>query len=384
MLIFLVATALCGFAGALALGWLFPLPSAVHAHLALAIGAMPLIMGAMLHFAPVLTRSGAPAAPLRLLPWLAQGGGVIVTLAFIFPAFLVIGRNLAALLALAAAAALAVWMWRRGQQTLGQPHPGLNWYLAALACLVLALLAVIAMSLWPEHYLALKRLHLHLNTLGLIGLTAIGTVQVLLPTATGKPDMQVAGRLRGDLKYAFAATLLVAVGAAWGSWTILAGLAWVGLALWLFPLCRLMVAWLKLYRRDIFNWHGAAPSLAVAPFGLVLALLFGALHGGGLVPASGVAHAFIFAFLLPLVTGAVSQLLPIWLRPGAQTPWHGEMRRQLGRWGGIRALLFLGGGLAAAVGWRAGIAAAVLGLMLFVGQLLAATCFRWQIPRGFR
>ena len=54
MLILLVATALGGFAGALVLGWLLPLPSALHAHFALAIGVMPLIMGAMLHFAPVL------------------------------------------------------------------------------------------------------------------------------------------------------------------------------------------------------------------------------------------------------------------------------------------------------------------------------------------
>lgn len=367
MLVFLVASALCGFAGALTLGWLLPLPSAIHAHLALAIGAMPLIMGAMLHFAPVLTRSGAPAAPLRLLPWLAQGGGAIVTAAFLFPAFLISGRNLGALLALVSAATLAAWMWRRGRQALGTPHPGLSWYLAALACLAVALLVIIAMNLWPEHYLALKRLHLHLNLLGLIGLAAIGTVQVLLPTATGKPDGQVAGRLRSDLKYAFAATLLIAAGASLDSW-----LAWLGLALWSVPLCRLLVAWLKHYRSEIFNWHGATPSLAMAPLGFACSLLFGALHGIGLISAGGVAHAFIFAFLLPLVTGAVSQLLPIWLRPGAQTPWHQDMRWRLGRWGGVRALLFLVGGLAVAGGWRAGIAPAATGLALFIGQLIAA------------
>lgn len=367
MLVFLVAAALCGFAGALVLGGLFPLPAAVHAHLALAIGALPLIMGAMLHFAPVLTRSGAPATPLRLLPWLAQSGGAIITLAFVFPLFLVAGRNLAALAVLAAAATLAVWMWRRGQQALGKPHPGLNWYLAALACLVIALASVVAMNAWPEHYLDLKRLHLHLNLLGLIGLTGIGTVQVLLPTAVGKPDAQAAGRLRGDLKYALAATLLIALGAAGFSW-----LGWAGLALWSLPLYRLLAAWLKLYRKEVFNWHGATPSLAVAPLGFALSLLFGALHGSGFIQASGVAHAFIFVFLLPLVTGAASQLLPIWLRPGAQTPWHGEMRRQLGRWGGMRALLFLSGGIAVAVGWRAGAAAAAMGLALFVVQLLAA------------
>jgi len=367
MLIFLVATALSGFAGAMALGWLFPLPSAIHAHLALAIGALPLIMGAMLHFAPVLTRSGAPAAALRWLPWLAQSSGVIVTLAFIFPAFFAMGRNLAALLALAAATTLALWMRRRGQQALGNPHPGLNWYLAALVCLMLALLAILAMSLWPEHTLALKRLHLHLNTLGLIGLTAIGTVQVLLPTAVGRADAQVARRLRRDLAPAFAGTVLIALGAAWFPW-----LTWLGLLLWSLPLYRLLAGWWWQYRQEIFNWHGASPSLAAAPLGLVATLLCGALHGKGVVAPGAIGHVFIAAFLLPLVSGAVSQLLPIWLRPGAQTPWHAAMRQQLGRWSGVRALLFLGGALAALGGWPAGMALAGGGLLMFIAQLLAA------------
>jgi hypothetical protein len=189
-----------------------------------------------------------------------------------------------------------------------------------------------------------------------------------LPTAVGKPDAQVAGRLRSDLKYALAATLLIATGAAGFPW-----LGWAGLALWSFPLHRLLAAWLKRYRNEIFNRHGATPSLAVVPLGFALSLLFGALQGsGGIIPTGGAAHVFVFAFLLPLVTGAVSQLLPIWLRPGAQMSWHGEMRCKLGRWGGMRALLFLGGGIAVAVGWRVGIMSVALGLALFIAQLLAA------------
>lgn len=367
MLNYLVATALSGFAGALMLGWLIPLPSAAHVHLALAAGVMPLIMGAMLHFAPVLTRSTAPGLSIQRLPWLAQGAGILVTLAFLFPDFLIAGRNLAAALGLVAAATLAMWMQQRGRQALGSPHPGLNWYLAALACLILALLTVFAMSLWPEHSLSLKRFHLHLNTLGLIGLTAVGTVQVLLPTAAGRMDAQVAGRLRKDLRYALAATLLIAAGAAG-----IPGLAWAGLALWSVPLYRMLATWLKLYPTEIFSWHGAVPPLAAAPCGLGLALLAGALQGTGHISASGAGHAFILAFLLPLVTGAVSQLLPLWLRPGAQTPWHGEMRQRLGRWSGIRILLFAGGGLAATLGWRTGILLAAIGLAWFIAQLLAA------------
>jgi hypothetical protein len=368
MLIFLVTSALSSFAGALLLGGLHPQPSAAHVHLALAAGALPLIFAAMLHFVPVLTRSGAPLPALRWLPLPVLAGGALLTLAFLFPPFLAAGRHIATFLTLLAAVVLLLWMGLRGRQALGKPHPGLHWYAAALACLILALLTVFAMSVWPQHYLAWKRLHLHLNTLGLIGMTAVGTVQVLLPTAVGRPDAQSAGRLRSDWPLALIGTLLAASGAASG----LSGLSWGGLALWLFPLGRLLARWFALYREEIFAWHGAAPALAAATLGLGLALLAGALHALGVVSSGGTGHAFVLAFLLPLVTGAVSQLLPVWLHPGAQTPWHEEMRLRLGRWGGARALLFLGGALLAAADVTFGLALAGVALLLFMAQLLAA------------
>lgn len=368
MLIYLVMTALSSFAGALLLGWLVPLPAAAHVHLALAAGALPLIVAAMLHFVPVLTRSGAPATSLHWLPLPVLSGGGLITLAFIFPSLAAAGRHAATFLTLVSVIALLVWMLLRGHRALGRPHPGLHWYVAALACLILALLMVFAMSVWPQHHLAWKRLHLHLNTLGLIGMTAIGTVQVLLPTAAGRPDALAAGRLRSDWPLALLGTLLAATGAA----SSLSWLASAGLALWLVPLLRLLAAWLSQYRTEIFSWHGAAPSLVAATFGLSLALLAGALHPVGLISGGGVGHVFVLAFLLPLVTGAVSQLLPVWLRPGAQTPWHGEMRLRLGRWGGVRALLFPAGALLAAADVAFGLALAGAALLLFIAQLLAA------------
>lgn len=368
MLIFLVMTALSSFAGALLLGGLLPVPAAAHVHLALAAGALPLIFAAMLHFVPVLTRSGAPSTWLHWLPLPVLAGGGLITLAFIFSSLLAAGRHAATFLTLVSAVALLIWMLLRGRRALGRPHPGLHWYVAALACLILALLTVFAMSVWPQHYLAWKRLHLHLNTLGLVGLAAIGTVQVLLPTAVGRADAQAAGRLRSDWPLALAGTLLVASGSA----SALAWLSLGGLVLWLVPLVRLLTGWFRLYREEVFAWHGAAPALAAATFGLVMALLGGALHPTGAVSVGGAGHAFVLAFLLPLVTGAVSQLLPVWLRPGVQTPWHGEIRLRLGRWGGVRALLFLGGALLAAADMRLGLVLAGAGLALFVAQLLAA------------
>lgn len=362
MLVALALTALASFVGAAFLAWLQPLLPVAHLHLALAAGVMPLILGAMSHFVPVLTRSGAPAAGVQAIPWLALAAGALAVFSFIASNS---AYYFAALLALAAAAVFAGWIVRRGRSALGQPHPCLYWYLAAVACLMLALAAVSAMAIWPEQRLALKRLHLHLNTLGFIGLTAIATLQVLLPTAAGRPDTQAATRLRQDLKWALGGTLLVAAGAAW-----LAPLTWLGTLLWTLPVFRLGRTWLTRYRAEIFRLHGAAPSLAAALAGFAAALLFGILHAAGLALPSDSAHAFILAFLFPLVTGAISQLLPVWLKPGPQTAWHGQVRQRLQSGGGIRGLMFLGGGLLLAGGLRGGMILAVAALALFLLQLI--------------
>lgn len=363
MLVALVLTALASFAGAVLLGWSQPLPPTVHLHLALAAGVMPLILGAMSHFIPVLTRSSAPAAGIHLIPFLALAAGLLAVFSFSAPNQF---YYFAALLALAAAVLFSVWIIQRGKSALGRPHPCLDWYFAAIACLILALAAVVAMALWPEQRLALKRLHLHLNTLGFIGLTAIATLQVLLPTAVGRPDPQTANRLRQDLKWALGGTLLIAIGSAWFS-----PLAWLGTLLWLLPIGRTGRAWLTLYRTEIWYIHGAVPTLAAALVGFFAALLFGVLHAIGVLRPSDSAHAFILAFLFPLVTGAVSQLLPVWRKPGLQTAWHAKIRQRLQWGGGIRGLLFLGGGVLLAIGWRGGMVFAVVALMLFLLQLLS-------------
>lgn len=113
----------------------------------LAVGATPLIFGAMSHFIPVLTRTRTATAGLLGIPVLALAGGA---------------------LAVIAASALLVWHRRAGM--LGRPHPCLAWYETALACLVLALVAILASVFWPQQAMALRRLHLHLNTLGFVGL----------------------------------------------------------------------------------------------------------------------------------------------------------------------------------------------------------------------
>ena len=113
-----------------------------------------------------------------------------------------------------------------------------------------------------------------------------------------------------------------------------------------------MRVWLTRYRTDIFRRHGAAPLLAVALAGFLIALVAGGVHGAGWLNSVGVAHLFVFSFLFPLVSGAAGHLLPLWLKPGHQTEWHERARSRLTFAAGMRAVLFLVAGLLAIAGFK--------------------------------
>ncbi len=364
MLFPFVLLALASFAGAILLhASAFPPP--VPVHLALASGAMPLITGAMIHFVPVLTRSGQRVGGIQSLPWLMLLAGVLAVTSFVFPSAPPIVRIAAALIGNTATVALAWWTFHLSRNSLGGAHPGVHWYLAAMSCLLLGLLTVLLMQLWPSQYLALRRFHLHLNTLGFIAITAVGTLQVLLPTALGQPDMHATQRLRKDLKWVVIGTILIAAGAAWAS-----PLVWPGLLCWLWPVVRLGISWVTLYRKSSQHWNANATAIAGALPGLLVVLLFGAAHASNLVPTRHASLSYLFAFLLPLVTGAASYLIPLWLRPGVQTEWHMRTRHHLARYSHLRLALFLAAASFITLGYvEWGWPLAAIALALFFVQL---------------
>lgn len=362
---FLVAAAVAAFAAALALILSGGASPAAAAHVAFAAGILPLIFGAMLHFVPVLTRSGAPAQGMRRLPLALLAAGVLAAIAFLQPAWFNPFIHAGAGLALIAAFVMAAWTMCRGRAALGAPHPGLHWYLAAVLCLALALAAVLAMPALPDQRAALRLFHLHLNTLGFIGLTALGTLAVLLPTAAGRPDPDAAGWLRRMLPLALAGVLLTAVGAAW--WR---PAAYAGALLLFVPAAWLGTAWITRFPAEILRVHGATPSLALALVGLLALLSFGALHAQRRLDGRDAVFGFLLAFLLPLVTGAVSQLLPLWLKPGVQTDWHRSARARLGRFAVLRGLTFVAAGWLVVFGWTPGAWLAAAGLLAFIAQAL--------------
>ena len=354
MLLSLLAATLVLLAAALALPQALAAPPAFWAHGILAVGVMSLIPAAMQHFVPVLARSQGVSPRMARLPLAMMAAGAVASLVLLgaLPYAAVSG---AAGLALSGVAILLAWMLGKARQAVGRPHPGLYWYVAALACLALGLAAAALLPFWPAQHAALRAFHLHINLYGFVGLTAIGTLQVLLPTATGRPDPEVAARLKLDLKWAVAGSLFLALGQAFDlSW-----LAQAGAALWGWPLSRMLLAWWRLQRRSIFAAHGAAPALAIAAIGFACALL-GAVSGR---PAP--LTVFLPGFLMPLIVGAASQLAPVFLQAGVAGEWHVRSRRLLGLWGGPRALLFLTAAVLPLLGYQCAGMPALFGLVWF-------------------
>lgn len=365
MLVWLGICAVAAFAATLlALGQdLAPAPAI---HIAFAAGALPLIFGAIIHFVPVLTRSGTPARVIHVLPLGVQLAGLATPpgLAGILPAW---SLHAAATFVAGAALVLLLWTTRRLRATLGVPHPGARWYGGALICLFLAVSLVPVWLALPELRPALRLFHLHLNTLGFIGLAALGTLPVLVPTVLGLNDAQASVRLSRDLPIAAGGAVLVAAGTA-----SLPALAPVGALMLIWVIAGNLAAWWRLGAVPVKVSSGVtapAASLMAASVGLVLLLLAGIAHGAGWLTARPAVPAYFALFLLPLVTGALAQLLPVWRFPGVASGRRRSMRRNL-MWGGRwRSLLFLAGGLLLLVDIRQGGVLVAAGLALFAGVL---------------
>lgn len=337
-----------------------PLAKVSVTHGVLAVGVMPLIMGAVIHFTPALTRTGLPPWPVLLVPSWAMLAGVMAVWAmnvdfrFIW---------VAAPLGMGAAGILLFWLVRRTTRALAGYHPGILWYQAALAALLLSLGAIVASYWFPEIWPKLRSFHLHLNLMGFVGMTAIGTLQVLIPTVAGYGDPDAARRLHVDLKYAALGSFCSALGAAW-----LRYFSWFGLIFWMIPLVRLTAA-LWRHRQELRRAAGAALPLLGAVFGFYLLMLSGLLIGFRLMGPENTIPVFFVGFLFPLVSGALAWLVPVWLRPGAQEAERARLRQALVWGGGMRAGVFAVAAvlIAAGQGWAVWVAGGVMAL--FVAQV---------------
>lgn len=363
-LVYLGVAAPVFFAAALIAHFL-AVPPAPTFHLAFAVGALPLVFGAILHFTPVLTKTSPVAGVLAALPLFVQGCALLLVgaLSGWLPAFFLF---LAAAGILFAAVALLVWMSRRRRLSLGPAHPALSWYELAMIALFLSVSLVPLWLIWPEWRGPLRLFHLHVNLIGLFGLAAFGTLPVLMPTALAKADAHAGWWLTRFARLFFAGIVLIAAGAAFSPMFAL-----FGAALLVFAIGVLLRRWFVLYRGRLLS--PAAAPLAGAVAGFVLLLIQGAAHGYGLASPRHTLLAWLTSFLLPLVTGALAQLLPVWCHPGARTPAREAMTRKLSAGAVWRAGLFFLAGLAIAFGHLAGLALSGLALAGFL----------WALGRAF-
>lgn len=358
------------FLAALILSSLLSQNAPAFVHMILAAGIMPLIMGAMIYFTPVLTHSRAPSRPVLLLPGLAMLAGVWVTVSLFRSRDLIF---MAALLAMLAASSLLGWIGHRARTALGRPHPGLRWYLMALVSLLVGLLAISSVMFWPEHWRPLRRFHLHMNIFGFIGLTAVSTLRVLLPTVAGYAEPAARERLRRDLYPMVFGVFLMAAGSAWWVW-----LVWPGIALWLMPLARFAAPLVSRWREDVWGWHRPGASLGLAVFGLMAVLVSGGFHAVGVLPADSALPLFFYIFLFPLVTGAVSYLLPVWIWPLRNTPAYEASVGRLAWGSGAHTCVFLMAGLMVLGGLPGAVYLAGAAMAFFLAQMIWAIFARFS------
>ncbi len=345
-------------------------------HIIFAIGIVPLILNAMIYFIPVLTRSKSPSSTIMALPLVALiGGGLVVSHFYfsqiaIYSQYTIHNQYLGAAIILVAIIRMSYWAYQAGKKTIGTPHPCLYWYLAAIACLCVALITVLAMYIIPDQHAKLRLLHVHLNTLGFIGITALGTLQVLLPTVTKRNDPKTFMKMHQQLKWILVGTIIIACGTAWHP-----SITYLGLLLLAYPIVHLFKPWLNASAIALIKTGGASLMLITALYGYVISIFIGVTHGYYNHALNPIA-TFIIAFLMPLVTGATSYLLPLWLRAGQQSTWHLAARKKLAFASKLRALALITAGVCVGFGYQIGWMMAAMAMSTFLMQVISIMATR--------
>lgn len=165
-----------------------PLPPVLrilHVHGALVGGVAQMILGAMLAFIPPLLMTGRERPTSHpILFALINLGAIWLLIGFALGQYTVVG--LGGFLVVLAFLALLGDAVRQARASVVSPPLNLWFYGVAVAALLLGLIAGEAMTLWPlrpQGVVGPARLaHIHLNLLGFVTLTIVGTMHNLFPT----------------------------------------------------------------------------------------------------------------------------------------------------------------------------------------------------------
>lgn len=324
----------------------------IHVHGALVGGVAQMILGALLAFVPALLMTGRDRPSTH--PWLyaAINGGTVGMLAG-----LATGRHLvvAAAGALVLLAFLAVLKDGLSQARTSLAAPPLNLWFYGVA--VIALLIGLGMGLT----MALKRLpldfygqgrlaHIHLNLLGFVTLTIIGTMHNLYPTVLNSPLFSQ--RLA---RWTF---LVMPIGIA----LLVAGFLTGHLLTQLMAGAAIVAGTLLYGYNMVRTWTAAGRPSGIASDHFLLATFFLLLTGlaGVLVSVNyfwdppylpvgklhlvAYTHLALVGFILQTIMGALSHLLPIVLAVGRvkshkkRGPYLAELTAVMEHWRPIQVI----------------------------------------------
>lgn len=168
-----------------------PLPQwlrLAHVHGALVGGVAQMILGGFLAFIPPLLMTGQTQRDSHPVLFLAINVAAIGMIAgFYLRNYMVVG--IAGILVVASFLWIARDAWAQTRQSLNSPPLNLWFYAVALLALFagLAVGEAMAFGLAHESFGHLRLAHIHLNILGFITLTIVGTMHNLLPTVLNAP-----------------------------------------------------------------------------------------------------------------------------------------------------------------------------------------------------
>lgn len=321
-LFWLIFSSLLGLLLFLGMVWGMPLPPAlrlVHVHGALIGGVAQIIFGAMLAFIPPLLMTGRNRPESHGTAYGAINLGTIGVLTGFWLGYrpLIAGSGLLIILAFVSLLTEAI---RQVRSSLVRPPLNLWFYGVALLVLLtgLGLGEGLALRMIPQQFLGQVRLgHIHLNLLGFVTLTIVGTMHNLFPTVLQTP-LYSPRLARLTFYFLPLGILLLVIGFLLSLLPVELAGGCVTLAGALLYGYNILRTWLKAGRPRTT----VAEHLLLATFFLVIGVIAGllvtvnALWDPPAVPFGTLhlvayTHLALIGFIFQTIIGALSHLLPI-------------------------------------------------------------------------
>jgi len=320
----LLLASLLGLASLIGLVRGTPLPPGlrlVHVHGALVGGVAQIIMGAMLTFVSTLLMTGRDRRDSHPVLFAAMNGGALaLVLGFGFRNYQVVAA--AGSVVFAAFFWVAQDTWSQARRSINRPPLNVWYYALALAALAGGLALGIGMAarlIEPAWTGQARLVHLHLNLMGFVTVTIIGTMHNLLPTVLQQPLHSP--RLAKLVFFLLPSSIALLIG---GFALSSLSIEFIGGAVLALGLCLYAFNLFATWRASSHPGSVASDHLLTATFFLVLAVFMGLLVAAnylgehpflpfGTLHLIAYTHTALAGFVMQTIFGALSHLVPVTL-----------------------------------------------------------------------